>query len=325
VFARARQLTSQAQNTKRKPVPEPYLPNDVRDRASTPSPLTRSPRDLADVALWETSARRSLQRRWEPRARAAGRSGVAATVAVGVAVVASVTVSPAVSEAHRSIRSTEGSASQRALGIQAGGSTHASRATRSVTASASWVADVQRRLGVTADGVYGRQTRRAVAAFQTARDLTPDGVVGPATRAALGIASAPSTVQGQTAPAPAPAASGSGAVAAARAQVGKPYAYGGNGPAAFDCSGLTTHAFRAAGISLPRTSFGQYGMGTPVSRNAIQAGDLVFFDSNGPGASHVGVATGPNSFVSATSHGVMETRIDSAYWSQHYVGARRLS
>ena len=80
-----------------------------------------------------------------------------------------------------------------------------------------------------------------------------------------------------------------------------------------------------AGISLPRTSFGQYGMGAPVSRDAIQAGDLVFFDFNGPGASHVGVATGPGSFVSATSRGVMEASIDSAYWSEHYVGARRVA
>jgi cell wall-associated NlpC family hydrolase len=61
-----------------------------------------------------------------------------------------------------------------------------------------------------------------------------------------------------------------------------------------------------------------------VSRSAIQAGDLVFFNTNGPGASHVGVATGPTSFISATSHGVMETSLSSGYWSSHYVGARRV-
>ena len=336
---------------------QPYLLDGTR--LSRADLLTAPPRDLSDSALWAASARRSLDRR-AAAARGARRSPVAATMAVGVAVAASASIAPAISEAHRTTRGTGVSAIQSALGVTADGvmgpatraaviafqrerglvadgvvgpltraalglgAADTSRRTRGVEARGEWVADVQRRLGIAADGVYGPQTRRAVVAFQSARGLAADGVVGPATRAALGVGSAPATVEGQSAPAPAPAPSGGGAVAAARAQIGKAYAYGGNGPSAFDCSGLTTHAFRAAGIALPRTSFGQYGMGTPVSRSDIQAGDLVFFDSNGPGASHVGVATGPTSFVSATSHGVMETSIDSGYWSQHYVGARRI-
>ena len=325
------------------------------------SPPSGSPRDLADAALWAASARRSRERRAAAATRSPGRPGTAATVAVGVALAASATVGPAVSEAHRISRGGGGaSAIQSALGVTADGvmgpatraavvafqrqrglapdgvlgpltraalgldSGSASRAGAGVEARGAWVADVQGRLGIPADGVFGPQTRRAVTAFQAERGLAADGVVGPATRAALGMGAAPATVEGQSSPAPEPAAAGGSAVAAAQAQIGKPYAYAGNGPAAFDCSGLTVHAFRAAGVSLPRTSFGQYGMGAPVSRDSIQAGDLVFFDSNGPGASHVGVATGPSSFVSATSHGVMETSIDSGYWSQHYVGARRV-
>lgn len=340
---------------------QPYLPDDVRDATGPDSAPVGLQRDLADPAPWAASARRSLERRRAPSPRGPWRSGSVATLAVGVAVAASATVAPAISEAHRTTRAGGGvSAIQAALGIRADGvmgpatraaikafqrrrglvpdgvvgpltraalglgSADGVRRASGVEAGGSWVADVQRRLGLTADGVYGTETRRAVAAFQAGRGLVADGVVGAATRAALGIGGAPATVEGQAAPAPAPAASGGSAVAAARAQVGKPYGYGGNGPAAFDCSGLTVHAFRAAGISLPRTSFGQFGMGSPVSRDAIQAGDLVFFDSNGPGASHVGVATGPSSFVSATSRGVMETSIDSSYWSQHYVGARRI-
>ena len=81
---------------------------------------------------------------------------------------------------------------------------------------------------------------------------------------------------------------------------------------------------RQAGISLPRTSFAQFGVGTPVLRGAIQAGDLVFFNANGAGASHVGIATSPTTVISATTHGVMEHSIASSYWSSHYVGARRV-
>ncbi len=118
---------------------------------------------------------------------------------------------------------------------------------------------------------------------------------------------------------------GGSAVGTARAMIGTPYAYGGASPGGFDCSGLMVYAFKQAGVMLPRTSYSQWGVGVAVSRANVQAGDLVFFNSNGPGASHVGVATGPSSFISATSNGVMETSIDSSYWSQHYVGARRVS
>ena len=81
---------------------------------------------------------------------------------------------------------------------------------------------------------------------------------------------------------------------------------GATGPGAFDCSGLTTYAFQRAGVALPRTSQAQYGVGKAVERDEIRAGDLVFFSTNGPGASHVGVATGRGTVVSATSSGVME-------------------
>jgi cell wall-associated NlpC family hydrolase len=79
-----------------------------------------------------------------------------------------------------------------------------------------------------------------------------------------------------------------------------------------------------AGITLPRTSFAQFGVGSPVDRNAIQPGDLVFFDADGPGASHVGIATSGSTAISATAHGVREHAIFDAYWGSHYVGARRV-
>lgn len=113
-------------------------------------------------------------------------------------------------------------------------------------------------------------------------------------------------------------------MAAARTKLGLPYALGGVGPASFDCSGLTQWAFAQAGITLPRTSFEQASAGVHVDRAAIQAGDLVFFDANGPGASHVGIATGPTTAISATTHGVREHMTTGDYWGAHYFGARRV-
>ena len=114
------------------------------------------------------------------------------------------------------------------------------------------------------------------------------------------------------------------AVKAAKGRIGSPYAMGATGPGAFDCSGLTTYAFQRAGIALPRTSQAQFGVGTPVDRDDIRAGDLVFFSTAGAGASHVGIATSRTTVVSATSSGgVMEHPSTDAYWGASYVGARR--
>ena len=61
-----------------------------------------------------------------------------------------------------------------------------------------------------------------------------------------------------------------------------------------------------------------------MSRANIQAGDLVFFNANGPGASHVGIATSNATVNSATTHGVREHNISGPYWGDHYIGARRV-
>ncbi|HET6509263.1 MAG TPA: peptidoglycan-binding protein [Baekduia sp.] len=193
---------------------------------------------------------------------------------------------------------------------------------------------VQEKLGLVADGVFGPQTRNAVRAFQAAHGLEVDGVVGPATLAALGVSGEAATTRTvnatdaaeTTTSTPAPAGSGvQAAVAAAMSKVGSPYSYGSTGPSSFDCSGLTSWAMRQAGISIPRTSFAQYGTGTAVSRSNIQAGDLVFFNTAGPGASDVGLATGPTTVVSATTHGVMNHAIFDSYWGSHFVGAKRVA
>ena len=114
-------------------------------------------------------------------------------------------------------------------------------------------------------------------------------------------------------------------VDAVRAQIGDGYAYGGSGPDGFDCSGLTAYAFARGGASLPHNSQAQFAMGKAVDRDDIRPGDLVFFSTAGAGASHVGIATGRTTAVSATSSGgVMEHSTVDAYWGGHFVGARRL-
>jgi cell wall-associated NlpC family hydrolase len=179
---------------------------------------------------------------------------------------------------------------------------------------------VQQKLGIPADGVFGPQTLHAVKAFQAAHALEVDGVVGPATLGALGLSGSAPAASGTGTSAP----SGMSAVSAAESKIGAPYVTAGVGPNGFDCSGLTQWAFRQAGISLPRTSWAQYGMGVPVSRANIQAGDLVFFNTSGAGASHVGIATSNGTVISATTHGVMQHSISDSYWGSHYVGARRV-
>jgi len=115
-----------------------------------------------------------------------------------------------------------------------------------------------------------------------------------------------------------------GVVDTVAAQIGDGYAYGGSGPDGFDCSGLTAYVFARAGVALPHTSHGQAAMGRPVARGDIRPGDLVFFSTAGPGASHVGIATGATTVVSATNSGVMKHSTNDAYWGGHYVGARRV-
>jgi len=99
------------------------------------------------------------------------------------------------------------------------------------------------------------------------------------------------------------------AVDFALAQVGDAYVYGAGGPDAWDCSGLTMGAWGAAGVSLPHSSSAQMSSGTPVSRDQLQPGDLVFYYSP---VSHVGMYIGNGQLVHAAnpSSGVEVVGVD---------------
>ncbi len=107
---------------------------------------------------------------------------------------------------------------------------------------------------------------------------------------------------------------------------GVPYVDGGTTPAGFDCSGFTRYVFEQHGVELPRLAADQYRTGEPIDPNDIEAGDLLFFSTIAPGASHVAMSIGGDEFVHAPSERgeVRVERLSSSYWSQRFLGARRV-
>jgi cell wall-associated NlpC family hydrolase len=120
----------------------------------------------------------------------------------------------------------------------------------------------------------------------------------------------------------APPARYGGVVGVAMRYLGVPYRWGGASPSTgFDCSGFTMYVFAQIGVSLPHYTGSQYAMGTPVSRDQLQAGDLVFFN----GLGHMGIYIGGNNFIHAPHTGdVVKISSMTGWYSSTYVGARRL-
>lgn len=90
------------------------------------------------------------------------------------------------------------------------------------------------------------------------------------------------------------------ALAAGYSKIGTPYSWGASGPGAFDCSGFTSYAWRAAGVSLPHSSRAQYAVTKRVARSDLQPGDLVFFGSP---IHHVGMYVGGGNMIDASTYG----------------------
>ncbi|CAM5696215.1 C40 family peptidase [Streptomyces aurantiogriseus] len=100
------------------------------------------------------------------------------------------------------------------------------------------------------------------------------------------------------------------ALAFARAQIGKPYVWGATGPESYDCSGLTQAAWKAAGVTLPRTTYDQVNAGTTVSLADALPGDLIFFYDD---VTHVGIYIGNGMMIHAPKPGAY-VREESVYY-----------
>lgn len=116
-------------------------------------------------------------------------------------------------------------------------------------------------------------------------------------------------------------------VADALALRGVAYRNGGATPATgFDCSGLVRYVLAQHGIAAPRRTADQFAAGVPVAPGDIRPGDLLFFSTVAPGASHVGIAIDDDEFVHApSSRGVVRVeRLALPYWRTRFIGVRRL-
>ncbi len=116
-------------------------------------------------------------------------------------------------------------------------------------------------------------------------------------------------------------------VRTAKKYIGIPYKWGGESAReGFDCSGLTMTAYQLNGLDLPRTSRQQWNTGTPIGRDQLLEGDLVFFaTSGGRRVSHVGIYAGENKFIHAPRRGktIRMTSLAKTYYNKRFVGARR--
>lgn len=120
-------------------------------------------------------------------------------------------------------------------------------------------------------------------------------------------------------------AKGATIVTSAQKYMGVPYVWGGTTPDGWDCSGYTQYVMKENGISIPRTAAEQYSKGVAVDKANLKVGDMVFFTTYKPGASHVGFYMGDGKFIHASSAAKQVTinSLSEDYYTEHYIGARR--
>lgn len=163
-----------------------------------------------------------------------------------------------------------------------------------------------RRTSVQVEQRRQTQLREAAEAAEAARIRAQVGAAG-----SVGSSSSATGVSPANLPAPNSKAAGT-AISFAKAQLGKPYLWGGTGPGAFDCSGLTLGAWTSAGGRLPRTAQWQYTATARVAIADLQPGDLVFFGPNDRAIHHVGLYVGNGTMIEAPHTGAV-IRYSSIY------------
>ncbi|WP_273061827.1 C40 family peptidase [Colibacter massiliensis] len=205
---------------------------------------------------------------------------------------------------------------------------------------------VKRGYKISADGIYGSETSRAVGRFQADKGLDISGNVDAKTYKLLtgkampkaekkAVSGGKNKKKAVTIQDYGKGKAGKGdikhnvfgnkVVSQAYQYLGVPYVFGGNTPNGFDCSGFTKYVFAHSGVTLPRMADEQYRLGAAVSKRDLIPGDLVFFTTYESGISHTGIYVGNNQFISATSSsGIHVDSLNSEYWRSRYVGAKRI-
>ncbi len=151
---------------------------------------------------------------------------------------------------------------------------------------------------------------RLAAQLRQQREASSDSVIGISASTPEGVSVAPPSRYG-------------GVVGIAMQYLGIPYRWGGAEPGTgFDCSGFSMYVFAQVGVSLPHNAAAQYGYGVPVSRDQLEAGDLVFFD----GLGHMGIYIGGDQFIHSPHTGdvVKISSLADPWYAATYVGARRI-
>jgi len=163
------------------------------------------------------------------------------------------------------------------------------------------------------------EAQRQAELAQQARARAAAAAQAPAPIVSTSASAAPATT-----PSPVAAPSGGGGnstvVDIAMRYLGIPYIYAGADPSGFDCSGFTMYVYAQVGISLPHNAAAQFGMGTPVSYDQLQPGDLVFFY----GLGHVGMYIGGGNFIHSPHTGdVVKISPLAGHYASVFDGARR--
>jgi peptidoglycan hydrolase-like protein with peptidoglycan-binding domain len=192
---------------------------------------------------------------------------------------------------------------------------------------------LQKALGISADGIFGSGTEKAVKKYQKSHGLDADGIVGNKTWSSLGLSSTSSTSSKSSSGNPLSMLAGM--VGKSPSQGGLTYVWGGGHDsgdwdsfikkAKADCSGFVQHFFR---------EFGKYELGTgssnmmwndnkgkKVSKSELKEGDLIYFGSGGK-VTHVGMYAGDGKMYNMTSSG-QPLKLTSVNAHKDYVGAKR--